>query len=108
MSDRARLLVVELGPRETMPRADGIELLRSIKWAGASIQVVMITADGSVETVKTALIHDQVLEGPRPVTRQDLEDTAQRALAGRQTELGPRPRVPDLVEDSRPLAGDTR
>src|SRR5262245_4576912 len=82
-----------------MPPSDSVELLRCIKRADPRIQVVMITADGSAETVKNALIHGVFEYLPKPVSRQDLEDTAQRALACRQTELGTWPRLTDIVED---------
>src|SRR5262245_51901242 len=40
-----------------MPQMDGIELLRRIKRTDPSIEVVMITAYASLDTVKNALTH---------------------------------------------------
>src|SRR5262249_58168705 len=40
-----------------MPEMDGLEVLRRVKRADPSIEVVMITAYASLETVKLALTH---------------------------------------------------
>ena len=67
-----------------MPQMDGIELLRRIKGTDPSIEVVMITAYASLETVKNALTHGAFEYLIKPFSRQDLEETAKRALARRQ------------------------
>ena len=41
-----------------MPEMDGLEVLRRVKRADRSIEVVMITAYASLETVKLALTHE--------------------------------------------------
>ena len=91
-----------------MPQMDGIELLRRIKRADPSIEVVMITAFASLETVKNALTHGAFEYLIKPFSRHDLEETARRALARRQTELGTRSQLTTLVEDMRSLATKTR
>jgi PAS domain S-box-containing protein len=91
-----------------MPQMDGIELLRRIKGADPSIEVVMITAYASLETVKNALTHGAFEYLIKPFSRQDLEETARRALARRQTELGTRNQLTTLVEEMRALATKTR
>jgi len=91
-----------------MPQMDGIELLRRIKGADPSIEVVMITAYASLETVKNALTHGAFEYLIKPFSRQDLEETARRALARRQTEIGTRNQLTTLVEDMRALAAKTR
>ncbi len=91
-----------------MPQMDGIELLRRIKGADPSIEVVMITAYASLETVKNALTHGAFEYLIKPFSRQDLEETARRALARRQTELGTRNQLTTLVEEMRTLATKTR
>jgi PAS domain S-box-containing protein len=91
-----------------MPQMDGIELLRRIKKQDPSIEVVMITAYASLETVKNALTHGAFEYLIKPFSRQDLEETARRALARRQTELGTRTQLTTLVEEMRSLAGKTR
>jgi PAS domain S-box-containing protein len=91
-----------------MPQMDGIELLQRIKRADQSIEVVMITAYASLETVKNALTHGAFEYLIKPFSRKDLEETARRALARRQTELGTRSQLATLVEQMRSLATKTR
>ena len=91
-----------------MPQMDGIELLRRIKRTDPSIEVVMITAYASLETVKNALTHGAFEYLIKPFSRQDLEETARRALARRQTELGTRSQLATLVDEMRSLAAKTR
>jgi PAS domain S-box-containing protein len=91
-----------------MPQMDGIELLRRIKGTDPSIEVVMITAYASLETVKNALTHGAFEYLIKPFSRQDLEETARRALARRQTELGTRNHLAALVNEMRSLAAKAR
>ena len=91
-----------------MPHMDGIELLRRIKAIDATIEVVMITAYASLETVKNALTHGAFEYLIKPFSRQDLEDVVRRALARRQTEMGARSQLTTLVEDMRALSSKTR
>jgi PAS domain S-box-containing protein len=91
-----------------MPQMDGIELLRRIKGTDPSIEVVMITAYASLETVKNALTHGAFEYLIKPFSRQDLEETARRALARRQTELGTRNQLAALVNEMRSLATQAR
>src|SRR5262249_5050202 len=87
-----------------MPQMDGIELLQRIKRMDPSIEVVMITAYASLDTVKNALTHGAFEYLIKPFSRKDLEDTARRALARRQTGLGTRSHVTQLVDEMRSLA----
>jgi PAS domain S-box-containing protein len=91
-----------------MPHMDGIELLQRIKRIDPSIEVVMITAYASLDTVKNALTHGAFEYLIKPFSRRDLEETARRALARRQSELGTRSQLATLVEDMRSLATKTR
>ena len=91
-----------------MPQMDGIELLRRIKGIDPSIEVVMITAYASLETVKNALTHGAFEYLIKPFSRQDLEETVRRALARRQTEMGTRNQLTSLVDEMRALSGKTR
>ena len=91
-----------------MPQMDGIELLRRIKSIDPSIEVVMITAYASLETVKNALTHGAFEYLIKPFSRQDLEETVRRALARRQTEVGTRNQLTALVDEMRALSGKTR
>ena len=47
-----------------MPEMDGLELLRHVKRADPSIEVVMITAYASLETVRHALTHGELVVDP--------------------------------------------
>jgi len=91
-----------------MPQMDGIELLRRIKGTDPSIEVVMITAYASLETVKNALTHGAFEYLIKPFSRQDLEETAKRALARRQDGIGTRNQLSALVEEMRGLASKAR
>ena len=91
-----------------MPQMDGIELLRRIKGTDPSIEVVMITAYASLETVKNALTHGAFEYLIKPFSRQDLEETARRALARRQTEMGTRNQLAALVNEMRSQATRAR
>ncbi len=91
-----------------MPEMDGLEVLRRIKRIDPSIEVVMITAYASLETVKLALSHGAFEYLIKPFSRQDLEDVVRRAVLRRQTDLGTRGQVARLVEEMRSLAAKTR
>jgi PAS domain S-box-containing protein len=91
-----------------MPNMDGIELLQRIKRVDPSIEVVMITAYASLDTVKNALTHGAFEYLIKPFSRQDLEETARRALSRRQADQGTRSQLSSLVEEMRSLATKTR
>jgi PAS domain S-box-containing protein len=91
-----------------MPELDGLEVLRRIKRLDKTIEVVMITAYASLETVKMALTHGAFEYLIKPFSRQDLEDVVRRALGRRQAEQGTRGQVARLVEEMRRLAAKTR
>src|SRR2546429_473686 len=84
-----------------MPEIDGLELLRRVKNVDPTIEVIMITAYASLETVKHALTHGSFEYLIKPFARQDLEDVVRRALLRRHTELGARSEVTRLVEEVR-------
>src|SRR5215467_9076196 len=91
-----------------MPNMDGIELLQRIKRVDPSIEVVMITAYASLDTVKNALTHGAFEYLIKPFSRQDLEETARRALSRRQAELGKTNQLSNLVNEMRALSTKTR
>ncbi len=91
-----------------MPELDGLEVLRRIKRIDPAVEVVMITAYASLETVKTALTHGAFEYLIKPFSRQDLEDVVRRALGRRHAELGTRGQVAKMVEEMRRLAAKTR
>ena len=91
-----------------MPELDGLEVLRRVKRIDPAIEVVMITAYASLETVKLALTHGAFEYLIKPFSRQDLEDVVRRALERRHAELGARGQVSRLVEEMRRLTAKTR
>src|SRR4029453_446237 len=62
-----------------MPELDGLEVLRRVKRIDPAIEVVMITAYASLETVKLALTHGALEYLIKPFSRQDLEDVVRAA-----------------------------
>jgi PAS domain S-box-containing protein len=91
-----------------MPEMDGLEVLRRVKGVDPTVEVVMITAYASLETVKLALTHGAFEYLIKPFSRQDLEDVVRRAVVRRQTDLGARGEVASLVEEMRRLSSKTR
>ena len=91
-----------------MPDMNGLEVLRRVKDADPSIEVVMITAYASLETVKQALTYGAFEYLIKPFSRQDLEAVVRRALLRRHHEVGTRSEVSRLVEEMRSLSAKTR
>ena len=91
-----------------MPQMSGLEVLRRVKDADPSVEVVMITAYASLETVKQALTYGAFEYLIKPFARQDLEDVVRRALLRRHQEAGAKGEVARLVEEMRSLSSKTR
>src|SRR2546425_2201974 len=91
-----------------MPQMDGIELLQRIKRTDPSIEVVMITAYASLDTVKNALTHGAFEYLIKPFSRLDLEETVRRALPRGPAELGKSNQLSTLVHEMRTLSTKTR
>ena len=91
-----------------MPEMNGLEVLRRVKDVDPSVEVVMITAYASLETVRQALTYGAFEYLIKPFQRQDLEDVVRRALLRRHHEVGARGEVARLVEEMRSLSGKTR
>ena len=91
-----------------MPELDGLEVLKRVKRIDPAIEVVMITAYASLETVKMALTHGAFEYLIKPFSRQDLEDVVRRALGRRHAELGARGELARMVEEMRRLAAKDR
>src|SRR2546426_11131245 len=71
-----------------MPEIDGLEVLRRIKRIDPTIEIVMIRAYASLETVKLALSHGALEHLIKPFSRQDLERVVRGAGVGRQGRQG--------------------
>jgi PAS domain S-box-containing protein len=91
-----------------MPEMNGLEVLRRVKEIDPTVEVVMITAYASLETVKQALTYGAFEYLIKPFARQDLEDVVRRALLRRHSDAGARGEVAGLVEEMRSLSAKTR
>ena len=87
-----------------MPEMNGLEVLRHVKERDPSVEVVMITAYASLETVRQALTYGAFEYLIKPFSRQDLDNTVRRALQRRQQEIGARSAVSRLVDEMRSLS----
>src|SRR3972149_1489604 len=67
-----------------MPELNGVEALQRLKAFDPTIEVVMITAYASLETVKNALRYGALDYLVKPFSRRDVEEAVQRALARRR------------------------
>ena len=90
-----------------MPQMDGLEVLRRVKRIDPALEVVMITAYASMETVKQALSYGAFEYLIKPFSRQDLEDVVARALRRRHAGVGARTQIATLVAEMRSLAAKT-
>ena len=110
-AESARVALQELGDFQPdvvvldikMPEIDGLEALRRIKRDAPAIEVVMITAYASLETVRLALSHGAFEYLVKPFSRQDLEGVVRRAIMRREGNLGTQNRIGALVEEMRHL-----
>jgi GAF domain-containing protein/DNA-binding response OmpR family regulator len=71
-----------------MPTMDGLEVLQRIKAHDRTIEVVMITAYASFETLRKSLTDGALEYLIKPFSRHQVEETVRRALARRTGERG--------------------
>jgi PAS domain S-box-containing protein len=90
-----------------MPGLSGLDVLRLMKDSDPTVEVVMITAYASLETVRQALTYGAFEYLIKPFSRQDLDSVVQRALQRRQQEIGTQGIVSRLVEEMRTLSAKT-
>src|SRR2546428_14094348 len=90
-----------------LPEIDGLKRLQRVKTADRTIEVIMITAYASLETVKHALTNGAFEYLIKPFARQDLEAVVRRALLRRHAELGARGEVVRLGEGMPPPPAKT-
>src|SRR2546427_5981541 len=82
-----------------MPEMDGIAVTRALKARDPAIQVIVMTAFGSVETAVEAIRHGAYDYVSKPMNLEEIKSTVRRALSER--------RLPDDPTDGDPLAQDT-
>jgi PAS domain S-box-containing protein len=91
-----------------MPTLDGVEVLKRIKALDPAIEVVMITAYASLDTVKSALTHGAFEYLIKPFNRKDLEEIVKRALARRKEQIGAKSAVARLARQMQLLSARTK
>ncbi len=67
-----------------MPRMDGVQLLERVKAVDAGVEVVMITAYASLDTVQRAMRFGAMDYLVKPFAPRELQEAAERAVARRR------------------------
>ncbi|MBI2468335.1 MAG: response regulator [Candidatus Rokubacteria bacterium] len=88
-----------------MPRMDGVQLLERVKMADPMVEVVMITAYASLDTVQRAMRFGAMDYLVKPFAPKELEEAAARALARRLKRAeAPAGALAQLIGQMRDLA----
>jgi PAS domain S-box-containing protein len=88
-----------------MPRMDGVQLLERVKAIDPGVEVVMITAYASLDTVQRAMRFGAMDYLVKPFAPRELQDAAERALARRrQRTASPGSALAPLIGKMRDLA----
>jgi PAS domain S-box-containing protein len=88
-----------------MPRMDGVQLLERVKAVDAGVEVVMITAYASLDTVQRAMRFGAMDYLVKPFAPRELQEAAERALARRRQRTdGPGGALAPLIGKMRDLA----
>ena len=88
-----------------MPRMDGVQLLERVKTLDPWVEVVMITAYASLDTVQRAMRFGAMDYLVKPFAPRELQEAAERALARRRQRLdGPGGALAPLIGRMRDLA----
>src|SRR5262245_33528143 len=88
-----------------MPRMDGVQLLERVKAAAPGVEVVMITAYASLDTVQRAMRFGAMDYLVKPFAPRELQEAAGRALARRRQRTdGPGGALAPLIARMRDLS----
>jgi PAS domain S-box-containing protein len=88
-----------------MPRMDGVQLLERVKVVDPGVEVVMITAYASLDTVQRAMRFGAMDYLVKPFAPRELQEAAERALARRRQRTdGPGGALVPLIGKMRDLA----
>ena len=87
-----------------MPRMDGVQLLERVKAIDPGVEVVMITAYASLDTVQRAMRFGAMDYLVKPFAPRELQDAAERALARRRQRTAPGSALAPLISKMRDLA----
>jgi PAS domain S-box-containing protein len=71
-----------------MPGLSGIDVLRAVKEADASIEAIMMTAYASLETIRGAMAHGASGYLIKPFSEDEVQEAVAKALARRTGRLG--------------------
>jgi PAS domain S-box-containing protein len=88
-----------------MPRIDGVQLLERVKATDPQVEVVMITAYASLDTVQRAMRFGAMDYLVKPFAPKELQEAAERALTRRRQRVGsPTGTLAPLIGQMRDLA----
>jgi PAS domain S-box-containing protein len=88
-----------------MPRMDGVQLLERVKSVDPLVEVVMITAYASLDTVQRAMRFGAMDYLVKPFAPKELQEAAERALHRRRERVeGPAGALAGLIGQMRDLA----
>ena len=88
-----------------MPRMDGVQLLERVKAVDQKVEVVMITAYASLDTVQRAMRFGAMDYLVKPFAPKELQEAADRAVARRRERVdGPPGVLAQLIGQMRDLA----
>ncbi len=87
-----------------MREMNGIEVLRAIKEADASIEVIMMTAHASLQTARDAMTHGASEYLLKPFSKNEVEEAIAKALKRRRERIGAQQDVRALLDQLRTLA----
>jgi PAS domain S-box-containing protein len=87
-----------------MREMNGIEVLRAIKEADATIEVIMMTAFASLQTARDAIAYGASEYLLKPFSKKEVEDAVEKALKRRSERTGTQADVRTLLDQLRTLA----
>lgn len=87
-----------------MREMNGIEVLRAIKEADTSIEVIMMTAHASLQTARDAISYGASEYLLKPFSKKEVEEAIAKALKRRAERTGAQRDVRMLLDELRTLA----
>jgi PAS domain S-box-containing protein len=87
-----------------MPRMDGVQLLERVKAIDPGVEIVMITAYASLDTVQRAMRFGAMDYLVKPFAPRELQEAAERALGRRRQRGTPGSALAPLIGKMRDLA----
>jgi signal transduction histidine kinase len=81
-----------------MPKIDGIEILRRVREKGSDVEVMLLTAYGSLRTAQRAIRYGVFDYLEKPFDLHELRATVARAIERRQKRIGRETRYDDMEQ----------